>query len=251
MLAKRIIPCLDIDKDTVIKGTKFKDIKKINDPVTLAKRYSDQGADELVLYDITATSDGRDIFLKTIEAVSKVINIPLTVGGGIRTVEDFSKVLNAGADKVSINSGAVRNPNLIAEAAKVYGSQCVVLSMDVMKEKDDWSVYINGGRLKTDLKAIQWAILGVSLGAGEIVLNSIDSDGVKGGYDLELIQCVQSQVNVPVIASGGAGTMDDFKAAFEVANADGALAASVFHYDEITIEELKAYLKSNGIQIRI
>lgn len=250
MLAKRIIPCLDVDKGRVVKGKKFKDIQDVADPVELAKYYCDNGADELVFYDITASNENRDIFIDVVERTAENINIPFAIGGGIRTIEDFTKVLKAGADKVSINSAAVKTPELITKAALKFGNQCVVLSMDVKKNENDWDVYINGGRINTGLKAVEWALRGEKLGAGEIVLNSIDSDGVKEGYSIEITKKISELVNIPVIASGGAGKREDFLEVLKAGKADAALAASVFHYKEIKMKELKEYLYKNGIEVR-
>jgi len=249
MLTKRIVPCLDVKNGRVVKGTKFKDIKDVDDPVKLAKFYNTQGADELVFYDITASYEKRDIFLNVVEKTAEEVFIPFSVGGGIRSIDDFTKVLRAGADKVSINSAAVKNPKLIKEAALKFGSQCVVLSIDAKKINNKWNVFINGGRLDTGLDATYWAKEGVKLGAGEIVLNSINTDGVKNGYDIDLIKNVLDKVNVPIIASGGAGKMDHFYEAFNN-GADAALAASVFHFKEIEISRLKEYLGQKGIEIR-
>lgn len=252
MLAKRIIPCLDVNNGRVVKGKRFKDIIDVNSPEILGKFYSDSGADELVFYDITATSEQRRISFEFISKVAKNINIPFCVGGGVSTLQDFKDILRKGADKISINSAAVKNPELIREASLKYGAQCVVLSMDVKKNKaGSWSVYIKGGREKTELDAIDWAARGVELGAGELVINSIDEDGMEKGYDLELLRKITGRVNVPVIASGGAGSMQDFYEAIDKADVDGILAASVFHFGEIKINELKAYLKNRGIPIRI
>jgi len=251
MLTKRIIPCLDVDSGRVVKGTKFKDIQDVNDPVVLAEYYSKAGADELVFYDITASSDERNIFLEIVERTADSINIPFTIGGGIRTLEDFARLMKAGADKVSINSAAVNTPELIREAALRYGSQCVVLSIDVKKGPDgSWDVYVKGGRENTGLKAIEWAKRGVALGAGEIVLNSIDTDGVKDGYALEITRAISEAVNVPVIASGGAGTKEHFLEVLTSGKADAALAASVFHFGEIKISDLKDYLEENKVEVR-
>ncbi|MDK2919658.1 MAG: imidazole glycerol-phosphate synthase subunit HisF [Candidatus Petromonas sp.] len=251
MLTKRIIPCLDVDKGRVVKGKKFKDIEDVDDPVSLAKFYSEAGADELVFYDITASNENRDIFIDVVERTAENINIPFCIGGGIRTIDDFTKVLRAGADKVSVNSAAVKRPELIREAALKFGSQCVVLSMDVKRNgNNSWDVYINGGRINTGLDALEWAVKGEKLGAGEIVLNSIDSDGVKEGYDIEITQLISEKVNIPVIASGGAGKMKDFLKVLNEGKADAALAASVFHYREIEIKDLKEYLYKNGIEVR-
>jgi len=250
MLCKRIIPCLDVKDGLVVKGTRFKEIKQVEDPVFLAEKYAKQGADELVFYDITATHENRGIFLDIIRDVAKAINIPFMIGGGIRKIEDFTAVLGAGADKVSINSAAVADPDLIQRAALKFGSQCVVLSMDVKRMDEGWKIVTHGGRKNTGINALDWAIRGVELGAGEIVINSIDEDGVKGGYDLDIISQISNAVNVPIIASGGAGVKNHFMEAFE-SGADGALAASVFHYGEIGIPELKDYLQSNDIPMRL
>lgn len=251
MLAKRIIPCLDVNRGRVVKGKKFENLMDVEDPVKLAKLYSDSGADEIVFYDITASSDERDIFIDVVDRTAQEVNIPFTVGGGIKTIDDFTKVLRAGADKVSINSSAVKNPHLITEGALKFGRQCVVLSMDVKRNSSGiWKVYINGGRVETELEAIEWAALGEELGAGEIVVNSIDTDGVKDGYDLEITRAVSQAVHVPVVASGGAGKMEDFLNVFKYGMADAALAASVFHFDEIKIPGLKEYLYKNGIEVR-
>lgn len=251
MLTKRIIPCLDVDKGRVVKGKKFDDIKDVSDPVELAKYYSDAGADELVFYDITASNEEREIFINIVEKTAYEVYIPFTVGGGIRTIDDFNKVLRAGADKVSVNSAAVKNPSIIKEAALKFGSQCVVLSIDAKKTGDSWHVFINGGRIDTGIDAVQWAIKGEALGAGELVLNSIDADGVKEGYDIELNRIVSERVKIPVIASGGAGKREDFVDVFSHGKADAALAASVFHFREINIMELKKYLTDNDINMRI
>lgn len=251
MITKRIIPCLDVDHGRVVKGVKFAGLQDVSDPVDLAKFYSDCGADELVFYDITASSEAREIFVHIVERTAYEVYIPFTVGGGIRSIEDFNKVLRAGADKVSVNSAAVSNPNLITEAALKFGNQCVVLSIDAKRKGDSWNVYINGGRIDTGIDAVEWAIRGEQLGAGELVLNSIDADGVKQGYDLLLNRIVSEQVKVPVIASGGAGKKEDFLTVFQQGKADAALAASVFHFGEIRIEELKYYLQEQKIPMRI
>lgn len=251
MLTKRIIPCLDVDHGRVVKGKKFQNIQDVDDPVVLGQFYSDRGADELVFYDITASHEQRDIFLNIVEKVAESINIPFTIGGGIRTSEDFRKVLLAGADKVSVNSAAVLNPSLIKEAALKFGAQCVVLSIDAKKNKHgSWDVYVKGGRENTGIDAVEWAIKGQSLGAGEICINSIDTDGVKDGYDIPLILELTKKLNIPVIASGGAGKMEDFLEVLRE-GADAALAASVFHYKEIGIMELKKYLCDNHIHVRM
>jgi len=251
MLAKRIIPCLDVDNGRVVKGKNFANIKDVDDPVKLGKYYSDIGADELVFYDITASSDDRDIFIHTVEDIAKQVSIPFTIGGGIRTVEDFRKVLLAGADKVSVNSSAVVNPSIIEDGAKRFGSQCVVLSIDAKRnENNSWDVYVKGGRENTHIDVIDWAKKGEELGAGEICINSIDTDGVKNGFDIELIEKLNSVLSIPIIASGGAGAMEHFLEVLK-SGADAALAASVFHFGEIDILELKKYLKANKIEMRV
>lgn len=251
MLAKRIIPCLDVDKGRVVKGKKFKDIKDVADPVELAKRYNEDGADELVFYDITASNEERNIFLDVVENVAKEISIPFAVGGGIRTIDDINSVLRAGAEKVSINSAAVKNPDLIKEAAGKFGNQCIVLSIDAKETSTGkWEVFINGGRKNTGIDAIEWAIRDEELGAGEIVINAIDTDGEKNGYNLELTKAIADAVNIPVVASGGAGKLEHFSTVLTETNADAALAASVFHYNEIPIPSLKAYLQEQGIHVR-
>lgn len=248
----RIIPCLDVREGRVVKGKKFEDIKDVDDPEILAEFYSKAGADELVFYDITATQEKRRVSLEFIEKVASKIDIPLCVGGGVNSIEDFTEIIEKGADKVSINSGAVKTPELIKKAFEKYGSEKVVLGMDVKKiGYKEWRVFINGGRVDTGLDALEWAIHAVSLGAGELVLNSIDTDGMKEGYDLELLKAVTASVDVPVIASGGAGSMEDFCKAVSQGNASGVLAASVFHYKEIEIKELKKYMKSKGIEVRL
>lgn len=248
MLTKRIIPCLDVDHGRVVKGKKFKDIQDVADPVELGRYYSEQGADELVFYDITASYEERDIFINIVEKVAEAIRIPFTIGGGISRVEDFRKVLMAGADKVSVNSSAVKNPQLIRDAALKFGNQCVVLSIDAKRnDSGSWDVYVKGGRENTGIDAIEWAKRGQELGAGEICINSIDTDGVKRGYDLELNRKLSEILTIPVIASGGAGEKAHFSEVLK-AGADAALAASVFHYKEIPIPELKAYLTARASQ---
>ncbi len=251
MLTKRIIPCLDVRNGRVVKGTQFKNIIDVEDPVALGKRYSMEGADELVFYDITATHEDRPIFIDVVRRVAETINIPFTIGGGIRTVADFNDVLRAGADKVSVNSAAVLNPELIRLAAERYGRQCVVLSIDAKRnEKGSWDVYVAGGRTNTGLDAIEWACRGAELGAGEICLNSIDADGEKDGYDILLNKKLSSLLSTPVIASGGAGKMEDFATVFKETNVDAALAASVFHFQTIPLSTLKDYLYANNIAVR-
>ncbi len=251
MLAKRIIPCLDVRGGRVVKGQKFQNIVDVDDPVNFAKMYSELGADELVFYDITASNEDRDIFIEVVEKTAEQVHIPFTVGGGIRTIEDFRKVLNAGADKVSVNSAAVKNPQIIYEAAQKFGSQCVVLSIDAKRnEQGNWSVFLNGGRVDSGKDALEWALEGVRLGAGEIVLNAMDTDGMKTGFSLDITKRISEGVNVPVIASGGAGEMQHFLDVLKEGSADAALAASVFHYGEINIMALKEYLYENGIEVR-
>lgn len=252
MITKRIIPCLDVRDGRVVKGVNFEGLSDVSSPVGLAKFYSDNGADELVFYDITASVEGRALFTDILKKVAETIFIPLTVGGGINTVDDFDRVLKCGADKVSVNSGALKNPSLIYEAAKKYGNQCVVISADVKRENGRFTVYAKGGREKTDLEAVSWIKKCVDMGAGEVVLNSIDTDGVKGGFDLEMLDAVCDAVNVPVIASGGAGKKEDFVELFtKIPKADAGLAASIFHFKEVEIPDLKRTLKENGILVRI
>lgn len=250
MLTKRIIPCLDVDHGRVVKGQKFKNIQDVDDPVALGRTYSEQGADELVFYDITASYEERDIFLNIVEKVAGAIRIPFTIGGGISTAEDFRRVLMAGADKVSVNSAAVKNPQLIMDAARRFGNQCVVLSIDAKRNAaGSWDVYTKGGRENTGIDAIAWAKQGQDLGAGEICINSIDTDGVKDGYDLALNRILAETLTIPVIASGGAGKMADFAEVLDI-GADAALAASVFHYQEIAIPDLKHYLADRDLPMR-
>ena len=252
MHAKRIIPCLDVKNGRVVKGTSFVNLSDAGDPVEAAVAYDQQGADELVLLDITASSDARNIMLDIVSAVAQRIFIPFTVGGGIRTVEDFTQLLRAGADKVSVNSAAIRRPDIINEAAYKFGSQCVVVAIDAKKRAESgWEVYINGGRIPMEMDVIEWAVEAEKRGAGEILLTSMDCDGVKNGYDLELTQAVSQQVGIPVIASGGAGTKEHFYDALTKGKADAVLAASLFHFGEITIPELKEYLKQRQIPVRI
>ncbi len=251
MITKRIIPCLDVNRGRVVKGVRFADIQDVEDPVTLARFYSEAGADELVFYDITASNEDRKFFVETIERTADVLRIPLTVGGGVQSLEDFQQLLWAGADKISVNSAAVANPDLITEAALRYGNQCVVLSIDVKRiAPGRWEVFTRGGRNATGLDALEWAVKGVSLGAGELVLNSIDADGVRQGYDLELNRMVSESVEVPVVASGGAGIREHFLEVLTIGKADAALAASVFHFGDIRIPELKRWLKANNVLMR-
>ena len=252
MLAKRIIPCLDVRDGMVVKGKNFIGIREVESPVSLAQKYNLSGADELVFYDITASSEGRALFADTLKQVASCIFIPLTVGGGINTVEDFDRVLKCGADKVSVNTGAIRDPSLIGKAAKLYGNQCVVLSVDVKRVDGKFTVFSHGGRVNTGISAEEWVYRGQEEGAGELVLNSIDTDGVKGGFDCEMLQKVCSRLTIPVITSGGAGKKEDFLELFKtVPQADAGLAASVFHFGEIPIPELKEYLSKNGVHVRL
>ncbi|MBR0161512.1 MAG: imidazole glycerol phosphate synthase subunit HisF [Oscillospiraceae bacterium] len=251
MITKRIIPCLDVRNGRVVKGVRFESLNDVSDPVSLAKRYSDEGADELVFYDITASYEDRKLFTDVLRSVAETIFIPLTVGGGINSLDDFDRVLKCGADKVSVNSGAIRNPDLIAKAAKRYGSQCVVLSADVKRVNGAFHVFAKGGREDTGMDALKWIRSGVENGAGEIVLNSIDTDGVKKGFDLEMLNAVTAIVDVPVIASGGAGCAEDFVTLFrEAPGVDAGLAASILHFGEVQIPELKQILADNNINVR-
>ena len=251
MITKRIIPCLDVKDGRVVKGVNFLNVNDVNDPVALGQYYSDHGADELVFYDITASAEGRSLFTEILTRVAETIFIPLTVGGGINTVEEFDRVLKCGADQVSVNSGAIRNPSLIPEAAQRYGDQCVVLSVDAKRVGGRFHVFAKGGREDTGMDAIEWIRDGVKNGAGEIVLNSIDTDGVKNGFDLEMLKAVSDVVNVPVIASGGAGCAQDFVTLFQaLPKVDAGLAASIFHFGEVHIEDLKALLAQEGINVR-
>ncbi len=252
MITKRIIPCLDVKDGRVVKGVNFKGLQDVSSPVELAKYYTQNGADELVFYDITASSDGRKLFTDILCETAKSVFIPLTVGGGINTVEDFDRVLKCGADKVSVNSGAVKNPDLICKAAKLYGDQCVVLSVDVKRVDGVFRVFAKGGRENTGMEAIEWIKRCVANGAGEVVVNSIDTDGVKKGFDLEMLEKVCNAVNVPVIASGGAGKIEDFITLFNtVPKVDAGLAASIFHFGEVSINDLKKEMKRNNIPTRI
>jgi cyclase len=251
MLTKRIIPCLDIQNGRTVKGVHFENLKDAGDPVELAIRYCNEGADELVFLDITATNEKRKILTELVNRIAKNINIPFTVGGGVSSIEDVSILLNSGADKVAVNSAALKEPNLIKELAHQFGSQCVVLGMDVKFEDNDYHVYLNGGRTKTDRLAIEWAKQAADLGAGEILLTSMDRDGTEEGYAIDIIKQVSAAVNIPVIASGGAGSKQHFAEVFKLGKADAALAASVFHYKEIEIQDLKLFLKEENILIRI
>ncbi len=252
MITKRIIPCLDVKNGRVVKGVNFEGLSDVSSPVELADYYSRAGADELVFYDITASVEGRQIFTDILKEAASKIFIPLTVGGGITTLDDFERVLKCGADKVSVNSGAIKNPSIIEEAAKKYGDQCVVLSADIKRVDGKFKVFKNGGRVNTEIDALEWIKFGVDSGAGEIVVNSIDTDGVKQGFDLEMLEAVCNIVSVPVIASGGAGCIDDFTKLFKtLPGVDAGLAASIFHFGEVTIDELKRELLSNGINVRI
>ncbi len=252
MITKRIIPCLDVKDGRVVKGVNFQGLSDVSSPVELGKYYSDKGADELVFYDITASYEGRALFTDILKEVASQIFIPLTVGGGINTLEDFDRVLKCGADKVSVNSGAIKNPGLIEEAAKRYGDQCVVLSVDVKRVDGVFRVFSKGGRENTGMDALEWISRGVSSGAGEVVVNSIDTDGVKGGFDLEMLKAVLNIVNVPVIASGGAGGIRDFVDLFQtLPTVDAGLAASIFHFGEVGIRELKEELHKNNITVRL
>ncbi|MEI0603286.1 imidazole glycerol phosphate synthase subunit HisF [Brachyspira alvinipulli] len=251
MITKRIIPCLDVRDGRVVKGTNFEGLKDVDDPVELAKYYNNSLADELVFYDITASYEDRSLFVNVLEKVAKEIFIPLTVGGGINSIKDFDIVLKSGADKVSVNSGAIKNPNLIREAAEKYGNQCVVLSIDIKRVNGKYSVFAKGGREDTNIDAIEWAINGEKNGAGELVINSIDTDGVKNGFDIELLREIAENVSIPLIASGGAGNMEHFKDVFQVNGVDAGLAASIFHFKEIEIKNLKKYLHDNNINVRL
>lgn len=250
MLAKRIIPCLDIKDGRTVKGVNFENIRDAGDPVELAINYTQQGADELVFLDITATNEKRKTLSQLVTRIASYLNVPFTVGGGISTIEDVSVLLQAGADKISVNTSAVKNPELIKQLSSQFGSQCIVLAIDTKFEAGDWFVYLNGGRIKTDIKTVDWAKQGAALGAGEILLTSMNNDGTKGGFSIDITKAVSEAVNIPVIASGGAGTMEHFKDVLIAGKADAALAASVFHYKEIEIPALKDYLKQQNIEIR-
>ena len=253
MLTKRIIPCLDVKDGKVVKGINFVGLKEVGDPVDLAKKYYQQGADELVFLDITATSDGRETMVHVVEEVAKNIFMPFTVGGGIRSVEDVRKMLRAGADKCSLNSAAVRNPQLIADCAEQFGNQCVVLAVDgkMRADQSGWNVVINGGRIDTGMDALDWIEDGVKKGAGEILLTSMDADGTKKGYDIPFLKAVKEKVKVPVIASGGCGSLEHFYEVFEQNAANAALAASLFHYGELSVGQVKEYLKQKGVSVRL
>ncbi len=252
MITKRIIPCLDVKNGRVVKGVNFEGLSDVASPVELARYYSSCGADELVFYDITASAEGRALFTDILTETASKVFIPLTVGGGINTVADFDRVLNCGADKVSVNSGAIRNPQLVYEAAKIYGDQCVVISSDVKRVDGEFRVFAKGGRVDTGMEAISWIKRCVDNGAGEVVLNSIDTDGVKGGFDLEMLEAVSNAVNVPVIASGGAGKIEDFITMFKtLPKVDAGLAASIFHFGEVRIADLKQAMAKAGIPTRL
>ena len=251
MLSKRIIPCLDIKEGRVVKGVKFLGLRDAGDPVEVARAYDAQGADELVFLDITASFENRKTLVDLVEKIASNIFMPFTVGGGIGEIEDIRNLLNAGAEKVSVNTQAVKFPELISSAAKRFGSQCVVVAIDAKKQTDRWEVFINGGRTPTGIDALVWAEKVARLGAGEILLTSMDYDGTRDGYDLELTRAIAQKVNIPVIASGGAGCLEDFYNVFVKANADAALAASLFHYQELSIKQVKSYLKERGVAVRI
>lgn len=253
MLTKRIIPCLDVKDGSVVKGVNFVGLKEVGDPVDLAKQYYQQGADELVFLDITATHEHRDTMIHVVEKVAREIYMPFTVGGGIRTIEDIRNMLRAGADKISLNSAAVKDPELISQGARQFGNQCMVLAVDgkLRDDKSGWNVYIHGGRIDTGIDALEWIEQGVSLGAGEILLTSMDADGTQQGFDIDFCQAVSKRVNVPVIASGGCGSLEDFYTLFEQEAADAALAASLFHYGQLSVKEVKEYLKDKGVPVRL
>ena len=251
MYTKRIIPCLDVHNGRVVKGVNFVNLRDAGDPVEIAAAYDKAGADELVFLDITASSDRRNTVVDMVRAVAEKVFIPFTVGGGIRTVDDFKAILREGADKVSVNSAAIDNPDLIKEASDKFGAQCVVLAIDAKRTSDSFHIFKHGGRIDTGIDAVEWAIKGCELGAGEILLTSMDADGTKAGYDLELTRIISENVSVPVIASGGAGSKEDFYNALTVGKADAALAASLFHYKELEIAEVKEYLKKKGVSVRL
>lgn len=251
MITKRIIPCLDIKDGRVVKGVNFEGIRTVADPVEMARFYNEQGADELVFYDITASAEGRSLFTDVLREVARQVFIPLTVGGAISSLEDFDRVLKCGADKVSVNTGAIANPGLIRAAAERYGNQCVVLSMDIKRVDGSFHLFAKGGRVDTGIDALEWAARGEAEGAGELVANSIDTDGVKNGFDLELLEALSRRVSIPIIASGGAGSMEDFRSLFALPGVDAGLAASIFHFKEVSIRDLKQYLSENGIAMRL
>ena len=253
MFTKRIIPCLDVNNGRVVKGVNFVDLKDAGDPVTVGAAYGMAGADELVFLDITASSDARATKIDMVRRVAETVFIPFTVGGGIRTVEDFKLILREGADKIAVNSAAIQNPVLISEAAEKFGSQCVVVAIDAKRREDGsgWNIYKNGGRIDMGIDAVEWAIEADRLGAGEILLTSMDCDGTKNGYDIELTRAVSERVSIPVIASGGAGKLEHFYEAFDAGSADAALAASLFHFKELEIKEVKQYLRNKGISVRL
>ena len=251
MITKRILPCLDVRNGREVKGINFEGKQDVADPVEMARFYNESGADELVFYDITASVEERALFSDILVNVASQIFIPLTVGGGINTLDDFDRVLKCGADKVSVNSGAIRNPDLIEQGAKKYGDQCVVLSMDIKRVDGVFKLFSKGGRENTGIDALQWAVDGVERGAGELVVNSIDTDGVKNGFDLELLDEIAARVSVPIIASGGAGKMEDFSQLFQHPGIDAGLAASIFHFKEIDIRDLKQYLRKEGVEVRL
>jgi len=253
MLTKRIIPCLDVNMGRVVKGVNFVNLKDVGDPVEIAEFYNKEGADELVFLDITASNEGRKTMIDVVKRTAEKVFIPLTVGGGISSLEDIKNILRAGADKVSLNSAAIKNPQLVKEASDRYGAQCVVVAVDAKMREDrsGWNVYINGGRVDTGLDALEWVKRAESLGAGEILLTSMDADGTKAGYDIALTKAVSSAVNIPVIASGGCGKIEDFFEVFEKSGADAALAASLFHYKELSIKEVKEYLNNMGVPVRL
>lgn len=251
MLAKRIIPCLDVTAGRVVKGVNFVELKDAGDPVEISKRYNDEGADELTFLDITASSDNRDLILHIIEDVASQVFIPLTVGGGVRKVEDVRRLLNAGADKVGINTAAVTNPQLVADATDYFGSQCIVVAIDAKRVADHWEVFTHGGRTPTGLDAIEWAKKMESMGAGELLLTSMDRDGTKSGFDLELTRQISDAVDIPIIASGGVGTLQHMVDGVLLGHADAVLAASIFHFGEYTVNQTKQYMKQHGIEVRL
>lgn len=251
MLAKRIIPCLDVTAGRVVKGVNFVELKDAGDPVEIAKRYNDAGADELTFLDITATSDDRDLILHIIESVAEQVFIPLTVGGGVRKVEDVRRLLNAGADKVGINTAAVTNPQLVADASGYFGSQCIVVAIDSKRVGDHWEIFTHGGRKATGLDAVEWAIKMQEMGAGELLLTSMDRDGTKSGFDLELTRAISDAVDIPIIASGGVGNLQHLVDGVKQGHADAVLAASIFHFGEYTVDEAKRYMKQHGVEVRL